>query len=216
MTFQYPKPPIPPQPPTTSIFPSAAGYEYLLAYKITIPIYDYTVEFCRRCKSPAYPSFPDLPSPRSYDQAIQAARSGMTNIPEGYKQKSLRSYIKLAGVAGGSEEELLKDFLSYGRQHGLPIWEKNRVLREVREVGEVWEIIKKTPNLPHNPNFPNLPNDPIKAVNLLITLTNQATYLIRKLTESLELKHTREGGYSENLLKKRLEYRSGVQSAHST
>lgn len=25
-----------------------AGYEYLLAYKITVPIYDYTVEFCKR------------------------------------------------------------------------------------------------------------------------------------------------------------------------
>lgn len=25
-----------------------AGYEYLLAYKITVPIYDYTVVFCKR------------------------------------------------------------------------------------------------------------------------------------------------------------------------
>jgi len=25
-----------------------AGYQYLLAYKITVPIYDYTVEFTKR------------------------------------------------------------------------------------------------------------------------------------------------------------------------
>lgn len=35
-----------------------AGYEYLLAYKITVPIYDYTVEFCNRC-SPYHPNLPD-------------------------------------------------------------------------------------------------------------------------------------------------------------
>ena len=61
-----------------------AGYEYLLAYKITVPIYDYTVEFCRR--------WIDYKS-RTKDQMEQAARSGMTNIPEGYIQKSLASSI---------------------------------------------------------------------------------------------------------------------------
>jgi len=175
-----------------------AGYEYLLAYKITVPIYDYTVEFCKRWVS--------LYS-RTTDQMTQAARSGMTNIPEGYSQQSLATYIKLTGVNKGSLEELLKDYLSYARQHGIDIWDKDRVVREVRELGEVWEIIKK-PTLPDSPNFPKLPDNPTQAVNLMITLVNQATYLQRKLIKSLEEKHAREGGYSEKLLKKRLEYRS--------
>ncbi len=38
-----------------------AGYEYLLAYKITIPIYDYTVIFCKRCQSPNHPYSPNFP-----------------------------------------------------------------------------------------------------------------------------------------------------------
>lgn len=175
-----------------------AGYEYLLAYKITIPIYDYTVEFCKR--------WIDYRS-RTRDQMEQAARSGMTNIPEGYSQQSLASYIKLAGVAKGSLEELLKDYFSYARQHGIEIWDKDRVVREVRELGEVWVIMKK-PTLPNSPNFPNLPDSPERAINLMITLVHQATYLQRKLIVSLVDKHTREGGYSEKLLKKRLEYRS--------
>ena len=175
-----------------------AGYEYLLAYKITVPIYDYTVEFCKRWISPYS---------RTTDQMTQAARSGMTNIPEGFSQQSLATYIKLAGVHRASLEELLKDYLSYARQHQIEVWEKDRVVREVRELGEVWIIIKM-PTLPDNPNFPKLPDDPTKAVNLMITLINQATYLQRKLIESLEEKHAREGGYSEKLLKKRLEYRA--------
>lgn len=189
-----------------------AGYEYLLVYKLSVPIYDYTVEFCNRC-SPYHPNNPDLPhfpylsSVRTHDQMIQAARSGMTNIAEGAKQESLSGYIKLSGVARGSLEELLKDYLSYARQHGLAIWDKDKSIREIREIGEIWEIIRKNPTLPDSPNFPHLPDQPEVAVNLMLTLIHQANYLTDKLIKSLEEKHTREGGFSENLLKKRLEYR---------
>lgn len=90
-----------------------AGYEYLLAYKLTIPIYDYAVEFCNRWISKYS---------RTHDQWVQAARSGTQNIPEGYKQQSLKGYIKLAGVSRGSLEELLKDCLAYARQNKLQVW----------------------------------------------------------------------------------------------
>ena len=175
-----------------------AGYEYLLAYKITVPIYDYTVEFCKR--------FIDKYS-RTYDQMEQAARSGMQNISEGYKQQGLKGYIKLSGVARGSLEELLKDYLSYARQHKIQIWEKERTKREIREIGEIWEIIRKNPTLPDSPSFPSLPYQPEKAVNLMITLIKQANYLIDKLIVALKEKHMKEGGLTEQLYKKRIEYR---------
>lgn len=101
-----------------------AGYEYLLAYKITIPIYDYTVIFCKK-----YHHL--LSSQRTYDQMVQAARSGTQNIAEGNQQSSLEGYIKLTGVNKGSLEELLKDFLAFARQHKIEIWEKDRIEREV-------------------------------------------------------------------------------------
>lgn len=182
-----------------------AGYEYLLAYKITIPIYDYTVEFCKRCQSPNYPSFPNLSSTRTYDQMVQAARSGTANIAEGNQQASLEGYIKLTGVNRASLEELLKDFLSFARQNRIEIWEKEKAVREIREVGEVWEILKRTPTLPDSPNFPNLPNNLTQAINLMITLINQAIYLQKRLQQSLEQKFVKEGGFGENLFKKRME-----------
>lgn len=178
-----------------------ASYEYLLAYKITVPIYDYTVEFCNR-------NFASLSSTRTKNQMVQAARSGMTNIPEGSKQNSLGGYIKLAGVSRGSYEELLRDYLAYARQHKIPIWPKEEAIRKIREIGMIWEIIRNNPTLPNFPNFPDLPYQPEMAVNLLITLINQANYLTDKLIKSLEEKHAREGGFNETLLKKRLEYRN--------
>lgn len=175
-----------------------AGYEYLLAYKLTVPIYDYTVEFVNRYVSKFS---------RTCDQMQQAARSGMQNISEGYKQQGLKGYIKLSGVTRGSLEELLKDYLSYARQHQLSIWPKERAIREIREIREIWEIIKKNPALPDSPNFPDLPDQPNLAVNLMITLIHQANYMIDKLIISLKEKHMKEGGLTEELYKKRVEYR---------
>lgn len=175
-----------------------AGYEYLLAYKLTVPIYDYTVEFCKR--------WIDYKS-RTKDQMEQAARSGMQNISEGNKQQSLSGYIKLCGVARGSLEELLKDYLAFARQNRIEVLEKDRVIREIREISKIWEILKATPTLSYNPNFPNLPQDPAKAVNLLITLINQANYLLDKLISSLKEKHMKEGGLLEKLYTARKNYR---------
>lgn len=177
------------------------GYEYLLAYKITVPIYDYTVIFCKRWREL-------LSSTRTYDQMVQAARSGTANIAEGNQQNSLEGYIKLVGVNKASLEELLKDFLSFARQNNIPVWGKEETVRKVRELGEVWEILKKTPTLPDYPNFPDLPGDLPSAVNLMITLVNQAIYLQKRLHQSLEAKFVNEGGFRENLFKKRLANRT--------
>lgn len=177
-----------------------AGYEYLLAYKITVPIYDYTVTFCKRWINPYS---------RTKDQMEQAARSGMQNILEGNKQESLKGYIKLSGVSRGSLEELLKDYLAYARQNQIPIYPKEKAIREIREIGEIWKIIKKTPTLPDSPNFPDLPDSSEQTVNLMITLVNQANYFIDKLIVSLKEKHMKEGGLTEELYRKRVEHRRG-------
>ncbi len=175
-----------------------AGYEYLLAYKITVPIYDYTIEFCKR--------WIDYRS-RTKDQMEQAARSGMQNISEGNQLQGLKGYIKLSGVARGSLEELLKDYFAYARQHKIQIWDKEKSKREIREIRVIWEIIRKNPTLPNSPSFPSLPSSPDLSINLMITLIKQANYLIDKLIISLKEKHMREGGLTEELYKKRVEYR---------
>lgn len=55
---------------------ASAGYKYLLGYKLSVIIYDYTVTFCEKHIS-RYS--------RTNDQMVQAARSGMQNIAEGNK-----------------------------------------------------------------------------------------------------------------------------------
>ena len=177
---------------------SKAGYEYLLAYKVTVPIYDYTVIFCQR--------YIDKKS-RTVDQMIQAARSGMQNISEGNKQQSLKGYIYLTGIARGSLEELMKDYLSYARQNQIPIWPKEKAVMEIGEIRVIWEILRRNSTLPDNPNFPDIPSDSQKAVNLMITLLNQANYLVDKLILSLKDRHQKVGGLTEELYRKRKEYR---------
>jgi len=173
-------------------------YKYLVAYKITVPIYDLTVEFCNK--------YIDRFS-RTKDQMIQAARSGMQNILEGCQQQGLKGYIKLSGVSRGSLEELLNDYISYARQNKLEIWDRNKSVREIGEIGEIWKIINGSKILPNLPNFPNLPNNPTQTINLMITLINQANYLIDKLIISLKEKHMKEGGLTEELYNKRRDYR---------
>jgi four helix bundle suffix protein len=170
----------------------------LLAYKITVPIYDLTVEFCDENISKFS---------RTRDQMIQAARSGMQNILEGNKQQGMKGYIKLSGVARGSLEELLRDYHAFARQKKLEIYSKERVLREIGEMREIWIILKATSVLPDSPNFPSLSKNPEQAANLMISLVNQANYLIDKLIISLKNKHMKEGGLSEELYRKRKEYR---------
>ena len=177
-----------------------AGYQYLLAWKITVPIYDYTVIFCRKYRRL-------LSSERTYDQMVQAARSGTQNVPEGNQQASLEGYIKLTGVNKASLEELLRDFLAFARQNQIPIWSKERCVREIREIGEIWGILKNNKTLPDDPNFPNFPDELEIGVNLMITLVHQAIFLQGKLKESLEKKFIEEGGFRENLFRKRMDWR---------
>lgn len=176
---------------------SKPGYEYLLAYKITVPVHDLNLEFCHHYISKFS---------RTHDQMTQAGRSGMQNISEGNKQQSLKSYIKLAGVARGSLEELLKDYHAYARQHQIPIWPKEKATK-IKELNEIWKILKATPYLSNHPNFPNLPDNEEKVVNLMITLINQANYFLDKLIISLKEKHMKQGGFTENLYRRRREYR---------
>jgi len=177
---------------------STAGYKYLVAYKLSVPIYDLTTEFVDR--------YIDRFS-RTRDQMVQAARSGMQNILEGNQQQGMKGYIKLCGIARGSLEELLQDYLSFARQNRIELFNKDRCLREIGEIGKIWDIINRNKFLPDIPNFPYLPNNKIKAVNLMITLINQANYFLDKLIISLKKKHQEKGGLTEELYRKRIEYR---------
>lgn len=98
--------------------PTHGGYENLVAYQKAMIVYDATVEFCARHLRK---------SDRTYDQMIQAARSGKQNIIEGSMASgtSRETEIKLTNVARASLEELLEDYRDFLRTRNAPLWRKD-------------------------------------------------------------------------------------------
>lgn len=176
------------------------GYKNLLVYKFAVLIFDLNDKFCVL--------FINKRS-RTFDQMIQAARSGKQNIVEGSLEKSLKGYIKLLGVSRASFGELLEDYVDFLRLRKLAPWDKDdcrvRQIRKVR-IGEDSNLA----NLPNWTNKPNRERNPEVFANLLITLIKMQCYLLDKLIRKLEDKFVKEGGYTENLFKKRLDYRNKI------
>ena len=140
---------------------------------------------------------------RMNDQMIQAARSGRQNIAEGSLASAVskKTEIKLVGVARASLEELLLDYQDFLRQKGFQPWAKDsEEAKAVRALAYKSDKSYET----YKPYF----SDPESAANCLICLIYQATYLLDKQLASLEKTFIQKGGYSESLLKRRLERRN--------
>lgn len=163
------------------------GYKSLPFFQQTEIIYDFTVEFCRK--------FIDHRS-RTHDQMVQATRSGKQNIAEGYLQKSLIGRIKLLGVARGSLEELLNDYHDYLRQHSLLLWQLNS-----SEAKNVRKLVYK--GYKDYNDYKIYIHSSETAANAIICLIHQTNRLIDYKLRWLEEQFIREGGFRENLFKKR-------------
>ena len=115
--------------PSDSLIPPHGGYKKLRTYKLGNLIYDATAAFCAQ-----YLDRKD----RTYDQMVQAARSGVANIIEGSEASatSKKSELKLTNVAKASHEELLTDYQAFLRQRSLPEWKLDspaiQTLRQVK------------------------------------------------------------------------------------
>lgn len=178
------------RPHLQSALPFMEGYKNLSSFILATVVYDLTVEFCK--------IFID-PKSRTKDQMEQAARSGKQNIAEGYTFESLSSYIYLVGVARGSIKELAEDYQDFLRQRGLQIYPADDgKVRAFREFRAKWIS-------PNRPNTPKLPTGPEEAANMLLTFCQMLSFLLRKQIASLEAKFITEGGFRENLNRKRLE-----------
>ena len=182
------------------------GYKHLSTYILATVICDLNVGFIKRwinyksrtCDQMEQVFDSEGQSPQA--QTRRAGRSGKQNIAEGYMMQSLESYIKLLGVAEGSIKELAADYEDFLRQKKLSTWSKNdgRV-RGFRAFRAVW--------IESNiPNTPNLPNNPEEAANMLLTFCQMESYLLSRQIAALKEKFIEQGGFRENLFKKRVEY----------
>lgn len=169
------------------------GYKSLPFFQQAEIVYDFTVDFCDR--------YIEKKS-RTRDQMVQAARSGKQNIAEGYLQKSFEGKLKLLSVSRGSLEELLNDYLDFLRQKNLQIWNQdNPKSIKIRKIAYK--------NYKSYSDYKGYLKTPETAANCMVCLINQTNRLLDQKLRWLEEKFVKEGGFRENLLKKRLNYRKG-------
>ena len=175
------------------------GYKNLLVYRLSVTIYDFTTIFCNRCIDK---------KTRTHDQMIQAARSGKQNIAEASKELSTSSDMMLTSVARSSYTELGEDFEDFLRQRNLAIWDKSdpRILR----IRSFRESIENSTNLANLSNWTNLNLEiPENFANLLLCLCYKQGYLLDQFIRAKQNKFVKEGGFRENLFRKRRLYQLG-------
>ena len=155
------------------ILKNRGNYKNLLTFKKATVIYDLTYLFCSKYISKA---------DRTYDQMVQAARSGKQNIAEGVAASSTNAEteIRLINVAKASLKELLTDFEDYLRTRHLTRWDEKG-----KEVTWLREFAKG-----HEDSGPYLAiaekrNDEVLA-NMTIALLKQEDYLLFRQLKSLE------------------------------
>jgi len=175
--------------------PPHGGYRNLLSYQKAEIVYDATVHFCMRFISKR---------DRTYDQMVQAARSGKQNIIEGSQASgtSKKTEIRLTNVARASLEELLADYRDFLRVRGMEEWDKGhpytRRLRELnRQSAPNYGTFRKGIEHP----------DPAIAANVIIGLIKLTNYLLDRQLRQLERAFLEEGGLSERMTKARLKHR---------
>lgn len=155
------------------------AYEDLKSFQQAKTIYDLTNEFCKL--------YVDKKS-RTYDQMIQAARSGKQNIAEGSAQSKQKpkSEIYLLSIASASLKELLEDYQDFLRQKNLLQWAKDG-----SKAKAVRQLVYKIDKL--NRTYKTYLKNAEAAANMIICLINQTTYLIDQQIRAIE-KQMKEKG----------------------
>ncbi|MGL5786991.1 MAG: four helix bundle suffix domain-containing protein [Bacteroidales bacterium] len=171
------------------------GYQNLISYQKSLIIYMATEHFCKHNLSS---------KDRTFDQMIQAARSGKQNIIEGSAASatSKRTEIHLTNVAKASLEELLEDYKDIARKHNIELWSKEhpyyKRMRELHSIGDSsYETFRR--GVEHS--------DISISINCIIDIIRVTTFLLYKQIKRLENDFLIHGGVRENMTKKRIEVR---------
>ena len=176
--------------------PPHGHYQELLSYKKSAIVYSATVKFCER-----FISIKD----RTYDQMVQAARSGKQNIIEGSKASgtSKETEIKLTNVARASLEELLEDYKDYIKNRKGIIWDKNS--REALYVRK----LAYTKDESYENTYEQFieTRDGIVCANIILCLIHQCNYLLDQPIRRLEEDFIKNGGLRERMYQARKNYR---------
>lgn len=171
------------------------SYRKLYAFQKAEAIYDLTYLFLQKHIAK---------SDRTYDQMLQAARSGKQNIVEGRSDAaaSAEMEIKLYGVSQGSLHELLNDYLDYMRTRNILKWDQ----KHPRFTKLRLTCINNN-NTAYYMGFAPKLNDE-ELCNLLLTLIHQTISMVNKMIELVKDDFLQKGGIKEQMFKARVEYRN--------
>lgn len=179
--------------------PPHGAHEKLACYQKTLVIYQGTLRFCER--------FMDKKD-RTYDQMVQAARSGKQNIVEAcdISGASKESEIKLLGFAKGSLQELREDYEDRLRSYKKPQWNKDS--REAK-YARAMARNKDGTSAPYSKYEPFIESRTADVIaNLMICVIHQAHYLLDRLIARLEKDFLANGGLRERMTQARLAERA--------
>ena len=179
------------------LLPPHGGYSKLVTYKLGLLIYDATAAFCEH-----YFNRKD----RTFDQMVQAARSGVANIVESSEASaaSKKTELKLTNIAKASQEELLEDYRSFLRQRTLPIWEPEsktaKIIRQARPEN-LTQLRQLMACLVSDLSDKNAVKQEV-AANTMICLINQETFLLARQISRLAADFEKDGGFTASVPKK--------------
>jgi restriction system protein len=103
------------------------------------------------------------------------------------------------GVTRGSFEEFLEDYRDFARTRGIRIRDKWDKGGKRDEKGKF--LLPLSPFSPLNPFIP---------VNYMVNLIRRTNYLLDRQIASLEKKFIEEGGYTEKLFNRRLDFKKNI------
>lgn len=182
--------------------PPHGHYQDLLSYKKSAIVYSATVKFCER-----FISIKD----RTYDQMIQAARSGKQNIIEGSKASgtSKETEIKLTNVARASLEELLEDYKDYIKNRKEVIWDKDS--KEALYVRK----LAYTKDESYENTYEQFieTRSGVVCANIILCLIHQCNYLLDQQIRRLEEDFIKNGGLRERMYQARKNFRDNPSPA---
>ena len=176
--------------------PPHGNYQELLSYKKSAIVYSATVKFCER-----FISIKD----RTYDQMVQAARSGKQNIIEGSKASgtSKETEIRLTNVARASLEELLEDYKDYIKNRKEIIWDKDS-----KEALYVRRLAYSRDESYENTYEQFIETrSGVVCANIILCLIHQCNYLLDQQIRRLEEDFIKNGGLRERMYQARKNYR---------
>lgn len=167
------------------------SYRKLFVFQKAEAIYDLTYHFLQGHIAK---------TDRTYDQMLQAARSGKQNIVEGRADaaSSAEMEIKLFGVARGSLHELLNDYLDFMRTRGIAIWDGSHaryssLLTTCKTHNETAYYTSLIPKM-----------DDEEWCNLMLTLIYQTISMLDRMIEKVKADFLNNGGIKEQMCRARI------------